>query len=50
VSVEVGAGATIGAGSTITKNAPAETLSIARARQTAVPGWQRPAKPKSAKE
>jgi bifunctional UDP-N-acetylglucosamine pyrophosphorylase/glucosamine-1-phosphate N-acetyltransferase len=48
--VEVGAGATIGAGSTITKNAPAETLSIARARQTAVPGWQRPAKPKSAKE
>jgi bifunctional UDP-N-acetylglucosamine pyrophosphorylase/glucosamine-1-phosphate N-acetyltransferase len=48
--VEVGPGATIGAGSTITKNAPAETLSIARARQTAVPGWQRPTKTKSAKE
>jgi bifunctional UDP-N-acetylglucosamine pyrophosphorylase/glucosamine-1-phosphate N-acetyltransferase len=48
--VEVGAGATIGAGSTITKNAPADTLSIARARHTAVPGWQRPTKPKSAKK
>jgi bifunctional UDP-N-acetylglucosamine pyrophosphorylase/glucosamine-1-phosphate N-acetyltransferase len=48
--VDVGAGATIGAGSTITKDAPAETLSIARARQTAVPGWQRPTKPKSAKK
>jgi bifunctional UDP-N-acetylglucosamine pyrophosphorylase/glucosamine-1-phosphate N-acetyltransferase len=48
--VEVGRGATIGAGSTITKDAPAETLSVARARQTAVPGWQRPTRPKSAKE
>jgi bifunctional UDP-N-acetylglucosamine pyrophosphorylase/glucosamine-1-phosphate N-acetyltransferase len=48
--VEVGPGATIGAGSTITKDAPAETLSVARARQTAVPGWQRPTKAKSEKE
>jgi bifunctional UDP-N-acetylglucosamine pyrophosphorylase/glucosamine-1-phosphate N-acetyltransferase len=48
--VEVGPGATIGAGSTITKDAPAETLSVARARQTAVPGWQRPTKAKPAKE
>ena len=48
--VEVGAGATIGAGSTITKNAPAGKLSVARARQTAVPGWQRPTRPKSPKE
>ena len=48
--VEVGPGATIGAGSTITKDAPAGTLSVARARQTAVAGWQRPKKAKPAKE
>lgn len=42
--VEIGAGATIGAGSTITKDAPAGELSLARARQTNVPGWQRPVK------
>lgn len=48
--VEVGPGATIGAGSTITKNAPAETLTVARARQTPVAGWQRPKKIKPAKE
>jgi bifunctional UDP-N-acetylglucosamine pyrophosphorylase/glucosamine-1-phosphate N-acetyltransferase len=48
--VEVGAGATIGAGSTITKDAPPGTLSIARARQTAVAGWQRPKKAKKAKD
>jgi bifunctional UDP-N-acetylglucosamine pyrophosphorylase/glucosamine-1-phosphate N-acetyltransferase len=48
--VEVGAGATIGAGSTITKDAPPGTLSIARARQTAVAGWQRPKKAKKSKD
>lgn len=42
--VEIGPGATIGAGSTITKDAPAGELSLARARQTNVPGWQRPVK------
>jgi bifunctional UDP-N-acetylglucosamine pyrophosphorylase/glucosamine-1-phosphate N-acetyltransferase len=42
--VEVGAGATIGAGSTITKDAPAGELTIGRARQATIPGWQRPKK------
>jgi bifunctional UDP-N-acetylglucosamine pyrophosphorylase/glucosamine-1-phosphate N-acetyltransferase len=42
--VEVGAGATIGAGSTITKDAPAGELTVGRARQATIPGWQRPKK------
>jgi bifunctional UDP-N-acetylglucosamine pyrophosphorylase/glucosamine-1-phosphate N-acetyltransferase len=42
--VEVGAGATIGAGSTITKDAPAGELTVARVRQTTISGWQRPKK------
>ncbi|HEY8520905.1 MAG TPA: bifunctional UDP-N-acetylglucosamine diphosphorylase/glucosamine-1-phosphate N-acetyltransferase GlmU [Gammaproteobacteria bacterium] len=42
--VEVGPDATIGAGSTITKNAPAGQLTVARSRQTTVEGWQRPRK------
>ena len=42
--VEVGAGATIGGGSTISKDAAAGELTIARARQTTVRGWKRPAK------
>ena len=37
-------GATIGAGSVISKNAPAEQLTVARARQLTVAGWQRPKK------
>ena len=37
-------GATVGAGSVITKNAPAGELTLARARQTTVPGWERPVK------
>jgi len=37
-------GATIGAGSTITKEAPAGELTVARARQVTVPGWKRPPK------
>jgi bifunctional UDP-N-acetylglucosamine pyrophosphorylase/glucosamine-1-phosphate N-acetyltransferase len=40
----VGKGATIGAGSTITINAPAGELTISRGRQTTIPGWQRPVK------
>ena len=42
--VTVGAGATIGAGSVIVKDAPPEQLTIARARQVTIPGWQRPKK------
>jgi bifunctional UDP-N-acetylglucosamine pyrophosphorylase/glucosamine-1-phosphate N-acetyltransferase len=42
--VTVGAKATTGAGSTITKDAPAGQLTLARARQVTVEGWQRPVK------
>ena len=42
--VTIGAQATIGAGSVITKDAPAGELSIARARQATLPGWKRPTK------
>jgi bifunctional UDP-N-acetylglucosamine pyrophosphorylase/glucosamine-1-phosphate N-acetyltransferase len=42
--VQVGEGATIGAGSTITQDAPPHELTIARARQVTVAGWKRPHK------
>lgn len=42
--VEIGPGATIGAGSTVTKNAPAGELTISRARQATVAGWKKPVK------
>lgn len=42
--VEIGPGATIGAGSTITKDAPPETLTLARSRQVTVTGWKKPVK------
>jgi bifunctional UDP-N-acetylglucosamine pyrophosphorylase/glucosamine-1-phosphate N-acetyltransferase len=42
--VRIGAGATIGAGSTIAEGAPDGKLSLARSRQIAVDGWQRPQK------
>jgi bifunctional UDP-N-acetylglucosamine pyrophosphorylase/glucosamine-1-phosphate N-acetyltransferase len=42
--VEVGAGATIGGGSTISKDAPAGELTLARTRQATVRGWKRPVK------
>lgn len=37
-------GATIGAGSVITRTAPSEQLTVARAKQLTIPGWQRPQK------
>ena len=42
--VSVGANATIGAGSVLTKDAPPGELTLARAKQTTVPGWKRPVK------
>lgn len=42
--VTVKRGSTIGAGSTITREAPENTLTLSRAKQLTVPGWQRPAK------
>jgi len=42
--VTVGRGATLGAGTTLTKNAPPDTLTISRARQVSITGWKRPAK------
>lgn len=44
--VSIGEGATIGAGSTITKDAPAGELTLARAKQMTLKGWQRPVKGK----
>ena len=42
--VTVGEGATIAAGSVITKDAPAGKLTVARARQSTLEGWTRPVK------
>jgi bifunctional UDP-N-acetylglucosamine pyrophosphorylase/glucosamine-1-phosphate N-acetyltransferase len=42
--VDVGPGATIGAGSTISKSAPADRLTLERARQVTISGWKRPKK------
>ena len=42
--VTVAEGATIGAGSVITRDAPADKLTLTRARQFTVDGWQRPVK------
>ena len=44
--VQIGPGATIGAGSVIAQDAPPGTLTVARARQATIPGWQRPVKAK----
>ena len=44
--VSVGEGATIGAGSTITRNVPAGELTLSRSPQTTRPGWKRPQKKK----
>ncbi len=44
--VKVGRGATIGAGSTITKDAPENALTLSRAKQTTITGWKRPRKEK----
>ncbi len=42
--VTIGKGATIGAGTTLTKDAPEGQLTVGRGKQVTVPGWQRPLK------
>jgi len=42
--VRVGRGATLAAGTTLTEDAPPGQLTISRARQISIPGWQRPKK------
>ena len=42
--VTVGQGATLGAGTTLTKDAPAGKLTVSRARQITIENWQRPVK------
>jgi bifunctional UDP-N-acetylglucosamine pyrophosphorylase/glucosamine-1-phosphate N-acetyltransferase len=42
--VTLGAGGTIGGGSTITKDTPPGALTVARAKQSSIPNWKRPEK------
>jgi len=42
--VRVGKGATIGAGTTLTREAPDNALTVSRARQSSLTGWKRPEK------
>ncbi len=42
--ISVGEGGTIGAGSTVNKDTPAGQLTVARAKQMSIAGWQRPRK------
>jgi bifunctional UDP-N-acetylglucosamine pyrophosphorylase/glucosamine-1-phosphate N-acetyltransferase len=42
--VTIGRGGTVGGGSTITKDAPAGALSVARGKQVSIANWQRPKK------
>lgn len=42
--VSVGDGATIGAGSTISKDAPEDSLTLTRAKQASLKNWKRPTK------
>ncbi len=48
--VTVGRGATLGAGTTLTRNAPPDTLTVSRARQVSISGWKRPVKQVRRKE
>jgi len=44
--IRVGRGATLGAGTTLTKDAPAGELTLSRAKQVSIQGWKRPVKAK----
>ncbi|MCD8504019.1 MAG: bifunctional UDP-N-acetylglucosamine diphosphorylase/glucosamine-1-phosphate N-acetyltransferase GlmU [Burkholderiaceae bacterium] len=43
--VRVGKGATLGAGTTLTQDAPANKLTVSRSPQKTIENWQRPVKP-----
>ena len=45
--ISIGAGATVGAGTTLAKSTDAGGLHVARAKQVSLPGWKRPVKTKS---
>ena len=42
--VTIGAGGTVGGGSTVTKDTPAQALTVARGKQVSIPNWKRPSK------
>lgn len=44
--VRVGSGATVGAGTTLTKDAPPGSLTVSRGKQVTLPDWTRPVKKK----
>ncbi|MDQ6618613.1 MAG: bifunctional UDP-N-acetylglucosamine diphosphorylase/glucosamine-1-phosphate N-acetyltransferase GlmU [Pseudomonadota bacterium] len=45
--VRVGRNATLGAGTTLTRDAPPDALTVSRTQQVTVPGWKRPLKKKA---
>ncbi|MCW5671410.1 MAG: bifunctional UDP-N-acetylglucosamine diphosphorylase/glucosamine-1-phosphate N-acetyltransferase GlmU [Hydrogenophaga sp.] len=45
--ITLGAGGTVGGGSTLTKSTPPGALAVARGKQMVLEGWQRPTKKKS---
>jgi bifunctional UDP-N-acetylglucosamine pyrophosphorylase/glucosamine-1-phosphate N-acetyltransferase len=42
--VTLGAGGTVGGGSTVTQDTPAQALTVARAKQVSIANWKRPSK------
>jgi len=42
--IKVGSGATLGAGTTLSKNAPADALTVTRTKQITLNGWNKPTK------
>jgi bifunctional UDP-N-acetylglucosamine pyrophosphorylase/glucosamine-1-phosphate N-acetyltransferase len=42
--VTIGAGGTVGGGSTVTQDTPAQALTVARAKQVSIANWKRPSK------